>query len=396
MDDSPSVARETLARPAALLRVVLLGVLGALATACAAADTDATAAALAERRSLDRATFAKLVGELSEEGGYFDTDNLISNEQSYLHVLGTFETMGLGGGAYVGVGPDQNFSYIARLRPEIAFLVDIRRDNLLEHLLFKALFELSRTRLEYLCLLLGRATPDDLSGWSERGIDALVEQLDLTGPSVRAARDAKAQVSERVQRFGLELSAGDLATIDAIHDRFIEAGLDLKFQSHNRAPAFYYPTYRQLLLETDLSGRRGSYLAREEDFRFLKDLHERNLVVPVVGDLAGAHALAAIAAYLQRQSLQLSVFYTSNVEFYLMGGGRFEPFVANLSAFPINRRSLIVRSYFHRYRIPHPLTRSGYASTQLLQTIESLLAEHERGGYSSYWDLVTKHTLTLR
>ena len=47
------------------------------------------------------------------------------------------------GGVYVGVGPNQNFTYIAAIRPELAFIVDIRRQNLLEHLLFKVLTEKS-------------------------------------------------------------------------------------------------------------------------------------------------------------------------------------------------------------------------------------------------------------
>src|SRR3954468_3361212 len=93
-------------------------------------------------------SFARLVARLSEPGGFFDSDNLISNETSYLHVLQAMQRLGVRGGAYLGVGPDQNFSYIAAVRPSIAIMVDIRRDNLLEHLLFKALFEMSRTRVE--------------------------------------------------------------------------------------------------------------------------------------------------------------------------------------------------------------------------------------------------------
>jgi hypothetical protein len=39
-------------------------------------------------------------------------------------------------GVYVGVGPYQNFTYISALDPDIAFVVDIRRKNLLHHLLY--------------------------------------------------------------------------------------------------------------------------------------------------------------------------------------------------------------------------------------------------------------------
>ena len=55
---------------------------------------------------------------------------------------------GVTGGAYIGVGPDQNFSYIARIRPSVAYIIDIRRDNLLLHLLFKALFARAPDRVD--------------------------------------------------------------------------------------------------------------------------------------------------------------------------------------------------------------------------------------------------------
>ena len=54
------------------------------------------------------------------------------------------------GGVYLGVGPEQNFTYIAAVRPRMAFIVDIRRGNLQEHLLYKALLEMSADRAEFL------------------------------------------------------------------------------------------------------------------------------------------------------------------------------------------------------------------------------------------------------
>jgi hypothetical protein len=116
-------------------------------------------------------SFASRVERLSEDGGDFDTDNLISNEQSYLDVIPALKTSGVSGGAYVGVGPDQNFSYIAQIRPAIAFIVDIRRDNLLLHLLFKALFASARNRAEYVSLLTGRPAPEGLETWRDASLE---------------------------------------------------------------------------------------------------------------------------------------------------------------------------------------------------------------------------------
>ncbi len=84
--------------------------------------------------------FSRLIERLSEGPGFFQSDNLVSNETSYLHPLPVFRSLGLKGGAYIGVGPEQSFSYLAELEPDLAILIDIRRDNLLLHLLFKAMF----------------------------------------------------------------------------------------------------------------------------------------------------------------------------------------------------------------------------------------------------------------
>ena len=57
-------------------------------------------------------------------------------------------------GVYLGVGPEQNFTYIAAIQPRLAFIIDIRRDNMIEHLMYKALFELSADRAEFISRLL--------------------------------------------------------------------------------------------------------------------------------------------------------------------------------------------------------------------------------------------------
>src|SRR3989304_6203882 len=74
----------------------------------------------------------------------------------YLPALQALDAMRLRGGVYVGVGPNQNFTYIAQIQPRMAFIVDVRRQNMLEHLLFKLLTEKAENRLGYLSFLTGR------------------------------------------------------------------------------------------------------------------------------------------------------------------------------------------------------------------------------------------------
>ncbi|MBA3438913.1 MAG: hypothetical protein H0T92_03475 [Pyrinomonadaceae bacterium] len=341
--------------------------------------------------------FGRLIERLSEPGGYFDSDNLVSNEASYLHVLGTMKKRNVTGGAYIGVGPEQSFSYIAQVRPRIAFIVDIRRDNLLHHLLFKSLFSIARNRIEYLCLLFGKPFPEDSKQWKQRSVQQLVEYLEKT-PSRRETLEAtSAEIQTKVKSFGVSLTAAELETINRVHTQFFNGGLDLRFTSRNRPSRSYYPTYRDLLLEKDLTGRQANYLANEDDFQFIKSLEKKNLIIPVVGDLAGEHALVAIGRLLTERNERLSTFYASNVEFYLMRDGSFDRFAQNLRGLPRNEQSVIIRSLFSgTYGYAHPQSVPGYFSTQILQTIDSLIKEHAGGGYQTYSDLVSKHSLDLR
>jgi hypothetical protein len=331
--------------------------------------------------------FAALVARLSEPPGYFDTDNLISNERSYLQVVPALREAGLNGGAYVGVGPDQNFSYIAQVRPAIAFIIDIRRDNLLLHLLFKALFQLSTTRASYLSLLVGRPVPNDTDEWTQAGIDRLVahaEGAPLPPPAIAALR---ARVDATIAAFGVPLSAEDVATIGRFHRTFVERGVSLRFESTGRPARAYYPTYRELLLETDRGGRRWSFLASEGDFQFVRSLQRRDLVIPVTGDLAGPSALARIGGLMRERGERLSAIYASNVEFYISRGSGFDRFIGNLSQLPHTEKSLVVRSIF-----PGPFgpvaAAPGYYSTSVVQRVDDLLEGVASGRYRSYSDLV--------
>jgi hypothetical protein len=348
-------------------------------------------------RALSREQFAALSQKLSESNGYFDTDNLISNETSYLHVMGKMRQMKISGGAFIGVGPDQSFSYIAQIRPNIAFMLDVRRDNLLQHLLFKALFESARNRVEYLCLFFGKPVPTDLKSWDARSIKEIVEYVDKTAKDTKLFDATHAALTAKIKSYGLKISDSEFATIKRMHTEFFTSGMDLKFTTHGRGSRYYYPNYRDLTLEKDLTGKQCNYLASEDDFRVLKSLQDRNLVIPVTGNLAGTHALKQIAAYLNEHGEKVSAFYTSNVEFYLSRGDDFDQFAKSVKLLPREANSVIIRSYFNgTFGYAHPQSVSGFYSTQLLQTMDSFVKEFSAGGLQSYTDVISKHSLELR
>ena len=365
------------------MRLLLAAALVALVAAATPAPQVAAA------RSQD--TFAARIAALSEPGGYFDTDNLISNERSFLHVAPELRTLAKQAGqngVYLGVGPDQNFSYIAHVRPSLAILVDIRRDNLLLHLLFKALFAEARTRADYLALLTGREMPPADSGWERSSIDGIVKYLDGAKPlSSKGVAALQSRLMGGILTFGVPVTQQDRQTILAFHQRFMAAGPSLKFNSTGRAPQYDYPTYRDLVLEVDRKGVRQSFLASEDDFQFVKSMHAKDLIVPIVGDLAGSGALAAVAKFLAASNRRVSAFYTSTVEFYLFQYGTFPRFVANLGRLPRQPGSLIVRSVFPASRAPAAMA-PGYNSASLTQPIQALLDGYAQGRFRQYGELV--------
>src|SRR3989442_7358496 len=107
--------------------------------------------------------FWKMITGFSEEDGYFRFENFLSNELGFQYVIPALKEMTKTGGVYLGVGPEQNFTYITALQPKIAFVIDIRRQNMLEHMMYKALFELSNDRADFLSRLYARKRPGGLN-----------------------------------------------------------------------------------------------------------------------------------------------------------------------------------------------------------------------------------------
>ena len=107
--------------------------------------------------------FWQLIESTSEASGAFQSENFLSNETGYQAVIPLLKQSTSPDGVYMGVGPEQNFTYIAAIHPKIAFIVDIRRQNMLEHLLYKALFEMSADRAEFVSRLFSLKRPAGLS-----------------------------------------------------------------------------------------------------------------------------------------------------------------------------------------------------------------------------------------
>jgi hypothetical protein len=109
---------------------------------------------------------------------------------------------------------------------------------------------------------------------------------------------------------------------------------------------FRGPTYQAMMLETDSAGTNWSYLGSEKAFRALKDMQERNLIVPLTGDFAGPRALRAVGQWARAHRTKVTTFYISNVEQYLFEqGDEAQRFFENVATFPVDSTSMFVRSF---------------------------------------------------
>jgi hypothetical protein len=292
--------------------------------------------------SLTNEQFWSLTASLSEPGGSFRSENLLSNERVMQHVIPELLRAVRPGSAYLGVGPEQNYTYIAALRPSIAFIVDIRRGNARLHLMYKALFELSADRVEFVSRLFSRKRPEGVAPGASAG--EIFNAFLATQPDNSLFAHNLAAIRKQLTDVrGFKLPDEDLQGIEWIYQTFYSNGPQIQYTA-NFGGTSNHPTYADLMTSTDAAGLSRSFLATAESFAFLKGLHTRNLIVPVIGDFAGSKALRGIGRYLADKQTVVGAFYLSNVEQYLGREGRWSLFCENVATMPLDETSSFIRS----------------------------------------------------
>jgi hypothetical protein len=333
--------------------------------------------------------FWQLSTQMSEPNGFFRSDNLVSNEHTFQFVLPSLVRQVKAGGVYLGVAPDQNFTYILATAPRMAFIVDIRRGNLLEHLLYKALIELSPDRATFLSRLFSKPRPAGIRP------NASVTELFAAFDAVESKEDAFRQNLQAVKdqlgrRHGFRLSPDDIGALEDIYFSFFWEGPGLRYTMATGFGArarLGFPTYQDLMTAGDASGVPKSYLASEAQFKALKALQERNLIVPVVGNFAGPKALRAVGRYVRDHGAMITAFYVSNVEQYLFQDGLFEAFAQNVASLPLDGSSTFIRSVSARfgYEGREPLGPDGRATA--LYPMLAFTEDFRAGRLGSYFEV---------
>ena len=287
--------------------------------------------------------FWTLVTSFSEEDGSFRSDNLLSNEMQLQYVVPLLTQSAKPGRVYMGVGPEQNFTYIAALKPAMVFIVDIRRGNLDLQLMYKALFELSADRAEFVGRLFSRKRPDGLTKMSTAA-EIFAAYAKVEASKTAYDENLKAIRNHLVTTHGFGLSDNDLLGIEYVFDAFYRFGPAIQYSSTGSIGGGFQPTYADLMVAKDGQGQARGYLSSEETFGVMKDIETRNVLVPVVGNFAGPKAIRAVGAYVREKGALVSTFYLSNVEQYLQQDNIWDRFCANVATLPVDDMSLFIRS----------------------------------------------------
>jgi hypothetical protein len=284
--------------------------------------------------------FWRMVNDFSEPDGQYNSQNYTSNEISYQNVLPELKRLTKPGGVYLGVGPEQNFTYVAALKPKVAFVVDIRRQNMLVHLMYKALFEIAPDRVEFVSKLFSRRKPTGLGPKSS--VEEILQAY-LNAPSDRSLYTETLQaIKDRLMKQHQFKPVGDdERKLESLLDVFSRGGPMMEWGFGGVPPNNTLPSYWNLLTATDVQGRRWSYLASEENYAFVREMQQKNLIVPVVGDFAGPKAIKAIGRYLKERGAVVSVFYISNVEDYIEP--TWDSYVSNIKSLPQDDSSIFLR-----------------------------------------------------
>jgi hypothetical protein len=339
--------------------------------------------------TLSAADFSKISDEISEPGGYFRSDNFTSNETPYLHIVDKLKQIAQPGGAYIGVGPEQNFTYIAKVRPRIAFIIDIRRQAIVQHLMYKAIFQLSPTRAQFLSLLLSRPIAKDKKFAPDTPVSELIAYFGEAKPDDKAFAANLALIRKTLKDdVKYPLTEQDQAGLEYIYKNFYDRGLDISYQMGGFRSNMF-PALREILMETDLNGKLGNFLAIKDDYDFVRDMHRRNMIIPVVGDFAGPKALIGIGDYLKKNNYTVTAYYLSNVEQYLFQDNVFAAFANNVKRLPITDKSLMIRSISGR--ATHPARQPDHRSVTLMEQIAVFIKDFDAGAYQSYNDLANIH-----
>ena len=223
----------------------------------------------------------------------FKTHYLTSNERH--HAL-TFDALHGAGGVFIGIGTDQNFLLIPRLRPTHVVMLDFDQWVADAHTIYRHLF-------------ITRETPQAF--------------IDFFSPAQQRA--AKRELDT------LATSEAERAQLERIYARYREQIYTRLLEQRKRL---------------HLHKAQG-YLNHQADYDVLRDLARRGRYAALRGDLTGDASLTGLAAALRSMNLRVGTLSLSNAEQYFDYTAAFR---RNMHALPYTSSALVLRTFRHKGR----------------------------------------------
>ena len=267
---------------------------------------------------------------------------------------------------------------------------------------------------------------------SESSVVDLIAYFEEVDPDIDLFERNLLEMKSLLKSYGIDAMT-DMETVDRVLQAFFERQLDIHYDTGSLGDSFYdFPNLRELILATTLDGEKANFLANYAAFRTNKEMHGKNLIIPVVGDFAGEKALRSMSDYVRSHNATISIFYVSNVEQYLAtatyrelqqpnGFDEFNPsqYISDLSSnekqesdeptvstfsryfdnvlsMPTDESSLLIRSYANgntTNMMSHPRRIEDHPFTSFVQSLTRFTEDESwrsLKGYDDYIRLVTE------
>ena len=139
------------------------------------------------------------------------------------------------------------------------------------------------------------------------------------------------------------------------------------------------------MTESDSLGMHRSFLATDEAYSVIKDMEERNVIIPFTGDFAGPKALRAFGKYVRDNKAVVQAIYVSNVEQYLwQDASNWRKYYENVATLPTDSTTVFIRSatngYMHQQS---PNSRQN----ELLCPVAAHMKAFDEGKLFQYYDI---------
>jgi hypothetical protein len=249
--------------------------------------------------------------------------------------------------------------------------------------MYKALMELSSDRAEFVSRLFSRKEPEGLE--TNASPSELFAAFATAQPSRMLYDQNFEAIMAALAKRGYKPEDFDVRGIEYIYSSFFAAGPFLSYSSAPATSRSRYPSFEELQRATDSDGLARGYLANEDNYRVIRDLQRKNLIVPLIANFAGPKTLRAIGGWVRERDARVTTFYASNVEQYLFQDGIWGSFAENLATLPTDTSSTFIRSCFNVC-----VNTNNSRVVMLLDSIPALVRDHRAGMVRGYYDVLAR------